>query len=99
VRDGKVSHSAAKRVFAEMVRTGDRPEQVAEREGLVQEGDDAALQGWIDEVLAENPSEAVRYANGERKLQGFLVGLVMRKSKGRADPKRVNQLLSARSAG
>jgi len=99
VRDGKVSHSAAKKVFAEMVRTGDRPEQVAEREGLVQEGDDAALQGWIDEVLAENPSEAVRYANGERKLQGFLVGLVMRKSKGRADPKRVNQLLSARSAG
>jgi aspartyl-tRNA(Asn)/glutamyl-tRNA(Gln) amidotransferase subunit B len=99
VRDGNVSHSAAKKVFAGMVRTGDRPEQVAEREGLVQEGDDAALQGWIDEVLAENPAEAVRYANGEKKLQGFLVGLVMKRSKGRADPKRVNQLLSARSAG
>jgi aspartyl-tRNA(Asn)/glutamyl-tRNA(Gln) amidotransferase subunit B len=96
VRDGKLSTSAAKQVFAGMVRTGDRPEQVAEREGLVQESDDAALQRWIDEVLAENPTEATRYANGERKLQGFLVGLVMKKSKGRADPKRVNQLLSSR---
>jgi len=83
-------------VFAEMVRTGDRPEQVAERAGLVQESDDAALQRWIDEVLTENPAEAARYANGEKKLQGFLVGLVMKKSKGRADPKRVNQLLSSR---
>jgi aspartyl-tRNA(Asn)/glutamyl-tRNA(Gln) amidotransferase subunit B len=96
VRDGKLSTSAAKQVFAEMVRTGDRPEQVAERAGLVQESDDAALQRWIDEVLAENPTEATRYANGEKKLQGFLVGLVMKKSKGRADPKRVNQLLSSR---
>jgi aspartyl-tRNA(Asn)/glutamyl-tRNA(Gln) amidotransferase subunit B len=95
VRDGKLSTSAAKQVFAEMVRTGDRPEQVAERAGLVQESDDAALQRWIDEVLTENPAEAARYANGEKKLQGFLVGLVMKKSKGRADPKRVNQLLSS----
>jgi aspartyl-tRNA(Asn)/glutamyl-tRNA(Gln) amidotransferase subunit B len=97
VRDGQVSHSAAKRIFAIMVQTGDRPEQVAEREGLLQEGDDAALAGWIDEVLSENPAEALRYKNGERKLQGFLVGLVMKKSKGRADPKRVNQLLAARA--
>ena len=97
VRDGRVSHSAAKRIFGVMVQTGDRPEQVAEREGLVQEGDDAALAGWIDEVLAENAAEALRYKGGERKLQGFLVGLVMKKSKGRADPKRVNQLLSARA--
>jgi aspartyl-tRNA(Asn)/glutamyl-tRNA(Gln) amidotransferase subunit B len=97
VRDGKLSTSAAKQVFAGMVRTGDRPEQVAEREGLVQESDDAALERWIDEVLAENPAEAARYAGGEKKLQGFLVGLVMKRSKGRADPKRVNQLLAKRS--
>jgi aspartyl-tRNA(Asn)/glutamyl-tRNA(Gln) amidotransferase subunit B len=96
VRDGKVSHSAAKRVFGIMVQTGDRPEQVAEREGLVQEGDTAALVGWIDEVLAENAAEALRYKNGERKLQGFLVGLVMKKSKGRADPRKLNQLLATR---
>jgi aspartyl-tRNA(Asn)/glutamyl-tRNA(Gln) amidotransferase subunit B len=61
-------------------------------------GDDAALSGWIDEALAEHPEEAKRYLAGERKLQGVLVGFVMKKSGGRADPKRVNQLLMARSS-
>ena len=97
VRDGLVSHSAAKRIFARMVDTGDRPEQVAQREGLLKIGDDASLAAWIDEVLAEHPSEWARYRRGERKLQGVLVGFVMRKSKGSADPKRLNQLLAERA--
>jgi aspartyl-tRNA(Asn)/glutamyl-tRNA(Gln) amidotransferase subunit B len=49
--------------------------------------------------MAENPSEASRYLAGERKLQGPLVGRIMKKSQGRADPKRVNQLLAARAGG
>ena len=99
VRDGIVSHSAAKTVFARMVATGDRPEQVAEREGLLKVGDDEALLAWIDAVFADHPDEASRYLAGERKLQGVLVGLVMKRSKGRADPKRVNQLLASRLGG
>jgi aspartyl-tRNA(Asn)/glutamyl-tRNA(Gln) amidotransferase subunit B len=97
VRDGKVSGTAAKTIFRAMTQSGDRPEQIAVREGLLQVGDDDALAGWIDEVIAENPDEARRFSAGERKLQGVLVGLVMKKSKGRADPKRVNQLLSSRA--
>ncbi len=96
VRDSVVSRSAAKRIFAVMVETGERPEQIAGREGLMQVGDDGALEGWIDDIFAEHASEALRYRNGERKLQGVLVGLVMKKSKGSADPKKVNQLLAAR---
>jgi aspartyl-tRNA(Asn)/glutamyl-tRNA(Gln) amidotransferase subunit B len=99
VRDGLVSHSAAKRIFGRMVDTGDRPEQIAERDGLLQVGDDGALRGWIDEVFTQHPTEAARFASGERKLQGVLVGMVMKKSGGRADPKRVNQLLAERIAG
>ena len=99
VRDGVVGHSAAKQVFAEMVRTGERPEQVAQREGLVRVDDDAALRAWIDEVFAEHPTEAQRYLAGERKLQGVLVGFVMKKSKGSADAKKVNQLLASRAQG
>ena len=99
VRDGLVSHSAAKRIFSRMVDTGDRAEQIAERDGLLQVGDDGALRGWIDEVFAQHPTEAGRFASGERKLQGVLVGMVMKKSGGRADPKRVNQLLAERIAG
>ena len=96
VRDGTVSGSAARTIFGVMVATGDTPAQVAEREGLTQVGDDAALRGWIDEAFAEHPAEAARYRAGERKLQGVLVGAVMKKSRGRADPKRVNQLLADR---
>jgi len=96
VRDGTVSHTAAKRVFALMVETGKPPAQVAADEGLSQVGDADAIATWVDEVLVEHPEEAKRYLAGEKKLQGVLVGFVMKKSKGRADPKRVNQLLSAR---
>jgi aspartyl-tRNA(Asn)/glutamyl-tRNA(Gln) amidotransferase subunit B len=96
VRDGTISHTAAKRVFALMVETGKPAAQVAADEGLVQVGDESAIATWVDEVLGEHPEEAARYLAGEKKLQGVLVGFVMKKSKGRADPKRVNQLLSTR---
>jgi aspartyl-tRNA(Asn)/glutamyl-tRNA(Gln) amidotransferase subunit B len=96
VRDGTVSHTAAKRIFALMVETGKPAAQVAADEGLSQVGDEGAIATWVDEVLSEHPEEARRYLAGEKKLQGVLVGFVMKKSKGRADPKRVNQLLSAR---
>jgi len=96
VKDGTISHTAAKRVFALMVETGKPAAQIAADEGLAQVGDDGALAGWVDEVLQEHPDEAKRYLAGEKKLQGVLVGFVMKKSKGRADPRRVNQLLSSR---
>ena len=99
VRDGVVSSSAAKKIYARLLTSGDAPRAIAEAEGLVQVRDDNALAGWVDEVLAENPAEAARFAAGEKKLQGLLVGLVMKKSQGRADPKLVNQMLSSRAAG
>ncbi len=97
VRSGVVSNSAAKRVFALMVQTGDRPERIAEREGLTQVGDDAQLGAWVDEVLASQPAEWERYLAGEKKLLGVFVGAVMKKSGGRADPRKVNQLLATRA--
>ena len=97
VRDGTISHTAGKRVFALMVETGKPAPQVAADEGLLQVGDNAVISTWVDEVLVEHPEEAARYLAGEKKLQGVLVGFVMRKSKGRADPKLVNQLLASRA--
>ncbi len=99
VRDGVVSHTAAKQIFGVMVKTGDRPSQIAARESLLKVTDDGALVTWIDEVFAEHPAEAQRFVGGERRLQGVLVGHVMKKSKGSADPKRVNQLLAERLGG
>jgi aspartyl-tRNA(Asn)/glutamyl-tRNA(Gln) amidotransferase subunit B len=99
VRAGTVSNTAAKRIFALMLETGERPEHIAEREGLRQVGDDDLLAAWVDEVLAESGAEWARYLAGERKLLGVFVGAVMKKSGGRADPRKVNQLLSARTSG
>jgi aspartyl-tRNA(Asn)/glutamyl-tRNA(Gln) amidotransferase subunit B len=96
VRDGVVSHSAAKQIFGKMVATGDRPNAIAERDGLLKVSDDSALVKWIDEVFSAHPEEAQRFVGGEKRLQGVLVGHVMKQSKGSADPKRVNQLLAER---
>ena len=98
VRSGAVSNSAAKRIFALMVETGARPEQIAEREGLAQVGDEAQLAAWVDDVIAEKPAEWQRYLAGEKKLLGVFVGAVMKRSSGRADPRKVNQLLSVRAS-
>ncbi len=97
IRDGLVSHAAGKKIFAIMLEKGKPAPQVAMEEGLLQVGDDSALAGWIDEVIAEHPDEARRYFAGEKKLQGVLVGFVMKKSAGKADPKKLNQLLMSRA--
>ena len=96
VRDRVVTHTAAKQIFASMVRSGEAPADIAKRDGLLTITDDGALIGWIDEVIAENPKEAQRFAAGEKKLQGVLIGAVMKKSKGSADPKRIAQILAER---
>jgi aspartyl-tRNA(Asn)/glutamyl-tRNA(Gln) amidotransferase subunit B len=97
VRAGTLSHQAAKRVYAEMVQSPDgEPATVAERLGLVQVSDQGALATWVDEVLAASPDEVARYQAGETKLMGFFVGQVMKRSKGKADPKAVQPVLQER---
>jgi aspartyl-tRNA(Asn)/glutamyl-tRNA(Gln) amidotransferase subunit B len=94
VREGVVSHQAAKRVYTELAqRPGDEPKAVAEQLGLVQVSDQGALGSWVDEVLAAYPAEVARYRGGETKLMGFFVGQVMKRSKGKADPKGVQPVL------
>jgi aspartyl-tRNA(Asn)/glutamyl-tRNA(Gln) amidotransferase subunit B len=94
VGEGAVSHTAARTIFEKMIATGEGAGQIADREGLRKVSDDAALEQWIAEVRTENPAEWTRFQAGETKLQKVLVGLVMKKSKGKADPQRVNQLLA-----
>lgn len=94
---GEVSNTAARQVFGMLEQQDGEPLELARAAGLLQVRDDDALIGWIEAVLVENPGEAARYLAGERKLQGVLVGLVMKKSGGAADPRKVNQLLAARA--
>jgi aspartyl-tRNA(Asn)/glutamyl-tRNA(Gln) amidotransferase subunit B len=62
----------------------------------VQVSDQGALTGWVDEVLAAHPGEVTRYRQGETKLMAFFVGQVMKRSKGKADPKGVQPVLQER---
>jgi aspartyl-tRNA(Asn)/glutamyl-tRNA(Gln) amidotransferase subunit B len=94
VEDGTISGSMAKTVFKELFETGGDPEEHVKAKGLVQISDTSAIEGLVDEVLAENPAEVARYKGGDRKLTGFFVGQVMKKSKGKANPGLVNQLLA-----
>jgi aspartyl-tRNA(Asn)/glutamyl-tRNA(Gln) amidotransferase subunit B len=96
VAAGTVSHQAAKRVYAEMVASDQEPRATAERLGLLQVSDQAALTGWVEEVLAAHPDEVERFKAGEAKLMGFFVGQVMKRSKGKADPKAVQPVLQSR---
>ncbi|MCX5766615.1 MAG: Asp-tRNA(Asn)/Glu-tRNA(Gln) amidotransferase subunit GatB [Gemmatimonadetes bacterium] len=96
VRDGVLSGTAAKTVLDTMHRDAADPRAIAERDGLLQVGDDAQLRAWIDDVWAEHADEAARFMGGEARLQGVLVGFVMKKSNRSADPKKVNQLLAER---
>ena len=73
VREGVVSHQAAKRVYTELAqRPGDEPKAVAERLGLVQVSDQGALGSWVDEVLAAYPAEVARYRGGRNQADGVL---------------------------
>jgi aspartyl-tRNA(Asn)/glutamyl-tRNA(Gln) amidotransferase subunit B len=93
VRDGVVSHQAAKKVYGEQAAAGGRPRDIAERLGLIQVRDTSSLERWVDEVIAACPAEVTRYRQGEAKLLGFLVGQVMKRSQGQADPKGVQPVL------
>ena len=96
VKAGTVSKQAAKTVYAELLTTTDAPADIANRLGLVQVSDSGQVGKWVDEVLAAHPAEVARFRGGEAKLIGFLVGQVMKKSGGKADPKAVQPVLQAK---
>jgi aspartyl-tRNA(Asn)/glutamyl-tRNA(Gln) amidotransferase subunit B len=97
VQDGTLSHQAAKRVYTELAGSAsETPRAVAERLGLVQVSDRGALASWVEEVIAAHPGEVTRFRNGETKLMAFFVGQVMKRSKGKADPKGVQPVLQER---
>jgi aspartyl-tRNA(Asn)/glutamyl-tRNA(Gln) amidotransferase subunit B len=96
VKAGTVSKQAAKTVYGELLSTSEAPADIANRLGLVQVSDTGALGKWVDEVLAAHPGEVARFRGGEAKLIGFLVGQVMKKSGGKADPKAVQPVLQAK---
>jgi aspartyl-tRNA(Asn)/glutamyl-tRNA(Gln) amidotransferase subunit B len=95
VRDGTLSNALARQVFARMIETGRPAAEIVALEGLAQVGDAAALEAWVRTVVAEFPAEIERYRAGEAKLFGFLMGQVMKRSGGKADPGKAADILRA----
>ncbi|SOD88283.1 Asp-tRNA(Asn)/Glu-tRNA(Gln) amidotransferase subunit GatB [Spirosoma fluviale] len=95
VDGGVVSQTAAQQVFTLMIDQPDStPEDIAKANGLVQNRNTDALQTLVEEVLAAWPDKVEQYRKGKKNLLGLFVGEVMKKSKGSADPKLVNELLA-----
>jgi aspartyl-tRNA(Asn)/glutamyl-tRNA(Gln) amidotransferase subunit B len=88
-----ISGKIAKTVFDEMARTGKPPETIVQEKGLVQVTDSSQIEKIVQKVLSENPREVSDYRNGKEKVFGFFVGQVMRETKGKANPRQVNEIL------
>jgi aspartyl-tRNA(Asn)/glutamyl-tRNA(Gln) amidotransferase subunit B len=93
VEDNKLSSTAAKEVLAELLKTGEDPEKIAEAKNLLQVSDEGEIIKIVDQVLAENEKAAADVKNGEMKAIGFLVGQVMKASKGKANPALATELI------
>ncbi|RIU91338.1 Asp-tRNA(Asn)/Glu-tRNA(Gln) amidotransferase subunit GatB [Oceanobacillus picturae] len=93
IEDGTISSKIAKKVFAELVENGGDPEQVVKDKGLVQISDEGQLREIISNVLADNEQSIIDYKNGKDKAVKFLVGQVMKATKGQANPPMVNKIL------
>lgn len=93
VDDGTVSGKMAKEVFEEMFASGKAPQAIVDEKGMAQISDEDSLGAIIDQVMAANPQSIADYQAGKSKAVGFLVGQVMKETKGQANPGLVNKLL------
>ena len=99
VDKGTISGKIAKTVFEDMVASGRMPQEIVAEKGLVQVSDEGALEKAIQEVLNANADQVEQYRQGKEKVFGFLVGQVMKTTKGKANPQVVNELLKKMLAG
>ena len=93
IKEGAISGKIAKDVFEEMYRSGERPGKIVKDKGWVQILDEAEITNAIERVIKANPKQVEDYQQGKEKVFGFFVGEVMKLTKGKANPKLVNELL------
>ncbi|MHC4983823.1 MAG: Asp-tRNA(Asn)/Glu-tRNA(Gln) amidotransferase subunit GatB, partial [Planctomycetota bacterium] len=98
----EVNATAAAKIFDIMAATGTAPKKIAEAEGLLAVTDAGQIEAWVDEAIAANPAAVEDVKSGGKKQQkafGFLMGRVMQKSRGAAQPDQVRRLLSKKLEG
>ena len=93
ITDGTISSKIAKKVFADLIEHGGDAAQIVKEKGLVQVSDSGQLLAWVNEALDNNPKSIEDYKNGRDRAIGFLVGQIMKASKGQANPQMINKML------
>ncbi len=93
IDNNTISGKIGKSVFAQMYKTGDEPEKIVKEKGLTQITDTGKLENIVDEVIKNNEKAVENYKSGKKNTIGFFVGQVMKATKGKANPKIVNELL------
>lgn len=93
IQENIISGKIAKTVFEKMLTSTDAPDQIVEKEGLVQVSDNSQIESWCEDAIKNNESQLAQYLSGKDKLFGFFVGQVMKASKGKANPEIVNSIL------
>ena len=94
IEGNKISSSAGKQVFDEMMKAGKKPAEIVKEKGLEQVSDTSALQAIVDGVVANNQKSITDYKNGKTNALGFLVGQCMKASKGKGNPALMKEMLS-----
>ena len=96
---GTISNNVGKEVLETMFKTGKSAAEIVKEQGLEQISDTGELEALVDQVIAENPGPVEDVKSGKEKAIGFLVGQVMKASRGKANPQRVNEILRQRLLG
>ena len=93
ITKGTISGKIAKKIFPEMWETGKSAETIVKEQGLVQISDTGALEAMVDEAIAENPKAVADFKSGNKKAMGAMIGQIMKKSPGKANPRMVSGIL------
>ena len=96
INNNTISGKIAKDIFPEMLKTNDDPAKIVKEKNLIQITDTSALEKIIDEIIANNQPQVQQYIGGKESVIGFFVGQVMKASRGKANPKAVNELLKTK---
>ena len=99
IKDETISIKMGKEIFPELYKSGISPKRLVEQKGLLQISDESAIVATIDQVIERFPKEVSDYRGGKEKLLGFFVGQVMKETKGKANPKVLNELLVRKLKG
>ncbi len=99
VEEGTISGKIAKTVFTDMLDSGKDPQKIVEEKNLLQVSDESELLALVREIIEQNPGQAEEFRGGKTKVMGYLIGQLMQKTRGKANPKLANKLFNQELSG